>query len=224
MDNNTNINKNNENLIPKLNLPGVFYPIIGVLIFMIIMLFLILSNVNLGSLFNVPKSSNQTVGNVFIILFFSLIIFTLCFIFLPNLKEFKQLFEQISNTTYVILFTIFFILFYTMVPKDIVNSYHYIINPLMLGLGALSFYKGASDDYIEKFNINYERIKMIILLFCLITIIITFYNINPGGSSEKYFGYSLLLTIIIAVFGFLYLILIMTLPGEEGMKKNKFTL
>jgi hypothetical protein len=213
-------NTNNENLIPKFNTPGIFYPIIGVLCFMIIMLFLILFDVNIGSSFNVPKSNNEIVGNIFIILFFSLLVFGLCVLFLPNLKEFKQLFGQIGNATYVILYTIFFILFYTMISKDTLNNYYYIINPVMLGLGALSFYKATTDNYIDKFNINYERIKMIILLFCLITLIITFYNINPGGSAQKYFGYSLLLTIIIAVFGFLYLIIIMTLPGKEGSKQQ----
>lgn len=215
MDNKTNTK--NENIIPKLNSPGVFYPTIGLLCFMIIMLFCILYNVNIGS---EPKSQDELIGNIFIILFFSLLVFGLCVIFLPNFKEFKQLFEQIGNVTYVLLYTIFFILFYTMISTDILSSYYYIINPIMLCLAALSFYKATTDNYIEKFNINYERIKMIILLFCLITIIITFYNVNPGGSAQKYFGYSLLLTIIIAVFGFLYLIIIMTLPGEEGIKKE----
>ena len=215
MDNKTNTN--NENIMPKLNSPGAFYPTVVLLCFMIIMLFCILYNVNIGS---EPKSQDELIGNIFIILFFSLLVFGLCVIFLPNFKEFKQLFEQIGNVSYVLVYTIFFILFYTMISSDILSSYYYIINPIMLGLAALSFYKATTDNYIEKFNINYERIKMIILLFCLITIIITFYNVNPGGSAQKYFGYSLLLTIIIAVFGFLYLIIIMTLPGEEGMKKE----
>lgn len=215
MDNKTNTN--NENIMPKLNSPGAFYPTVVLLCFMIIMLFCILYNVNIGS---EPKSQDELIGNIFIILFFSLLVFGLCVIFLPNFKELKQLFEQIGNVSYVLLYTIFFILFYTMISSDILSSYYYIINPIMLGLAALSFYKATTDNYIEKFNINYERIKMIILLFCLITIIITFYNVNPGGSAQKYFGYSLLLTIIIAVFGFLYLIILMTLPGEEGMKKE----
>ena len=86
----------------------------------------------------------------------------------------------------------------------------------MIGLGSFSFYKGSSDNYVEHFNINYEKIKMIILLFCFITLIITFYSVNPGGSATQYFGYSLLLTIIITVFAFLYLIIVMTLSGKEG--------
>jgi hypothetical protein len=136
------------------------------------------------------------------------------------MTEFKQLFEQINNVTYVILYTIFAILFYTMISSSILASYSYIINPIMLILGVFAFYKSASNSYIDKFNINYERIKMIILLFCLITLSITFYNINPGGAAEKYFGYSLLLTIIISIFAFLYVIILLTLPGQEGRQSQ----
>jgi len=218
----TNSTTNNENLIPKFKTPGIFYPIIGFIIFLIIMMFIIFFDVNISSFGSPSKSQQELVGNIFIILFFSLLIFGICIIFLPNLKEFKQLFEQIGNVTYVILYTIFAILFYTMTSKDILNDYSYIINPTILGLGAFSFYKATTDNYIEKFNINYERIKMLILLFCLITIVITFYNINPGGASNRYFGYSLLLTIIIAVFAFLYVIILLTLPDKQSSTQQNF--
>lgn len=217
---NTNASTNNENLIPKLKNSGSYYLFSGLIIFLIIMMFMIFYDISPN--FNKPtKSQQQMIADIFIILFFSLLVVGICIIFLPNAKEIKQLFEQIGNVTYVILYTIFAILFYTLTSKDILNDYSYLINPAMLGLGAFSFYKGTSDNYIEKFNINYERIKMLILLFCLITLIITFYNINPGGAASQYFGYSLLLTIIIAVFGFLYLIIVMTLQTDEGkIQKN----
>jgi cytochrome bd-type quinol oxidase subunit 2 len=211
---NANANEN-ENILPKIKTPSMFYIIAAIIIFLIIMMFLVLFDVNLS--FSKPSNSKQEmVGEIFIVLFFSLLVFGLCVLFLPNMKEFKQLFEQINNVTYVILYTIFAILFYTMVPSSTLDNYSYIINPIMLILGGLAFYKSSSDSYIEKFNINYERIKMIILLFCLITLSITFYNINPGGAAEKYFGYSLLLTIIISVFAFLYIIILLTLPEQEG--------
>ena len=76
-------------------------------------------------------------------------------------------------------------------------------------LGAILFYKGASANYIENFSINYERIKMVILLLCLITIFIAYYNVDPGGYITKYFGESMLITIILSVFAFLYLIIIL---------------
>jgi hypothetical protein len=221
---NTNTNANtNENLLPKINTPSIFYVLMAIIIFLIIMMFVILFEFKIKLPSSTPsKSQEETIANIFVILFFSLLVFGLSVMFLPNMKEFKQLFEQISNVTYVFLYTIFAIIFYTMMPSDILNSYSYVINPIMLILGIFSFYKGTRDNYIEKFNVNYERIKMIILLFCLITLSITFYNINPGGSAEKYFGYSLLLTIVISVFAFLYMIILLTLPGEEGRKTPNF--
>jgi len=215
-------NTNNENLLPKLKPPSVFYAVAVAIFILIIVMFMIFFDFNISSFGKPTKSQDELIGNIFIILFFTLLIFGICIVLLPNFKEFKELFKQICNVTYVILYTIFAILFYTMISKDILTNYSYIINPVMIGLGSLSFYKGTTDNYVEKFNINYERIKMLILLFCLITIIIVFYNINPGGATEKYFGYSLLLTIIIAVFAFLYVIILITLPGTEASKEPNF--
>ena len=209
--NNTN-NTNTQNLIPKLNNSYFFIFLSGIIVILIVMFFLIFFNVNLST----SKSEQQTIAEIFIVVCFSLLIVGLCILYLPSLKDFKELFVQIGNVTYVILYTIFAILFYTMIPTDILNDYSYIINPLILGVGALSFYKSSTQNYIDKFNINYERIKMIIMLFCLISLVIMLYSIDPGGTISEYFGYTLLLTIILAVFGFLYTVILLTLPGEKN--------
>lgn len=209
--------QNNQNSLPSLQTPGVI-----MIVFLIIMIIMLFNDLSITSLGKPTKSHDELVGNIFIILFFSLLVVGICIMYLPSLKEIKDLFEQISNVTYVIIYTIFAILFYTMVSKDILDKYSYLINPPIIGLGAFSFYKSASYDYIEKFSVGYERIKMLILLFCLITLIITFYNINPGNFAQKYFGYPMLLTIIISVFAFLYLIILLTFPGKEGFGEKNF--
>ena len=215
----THQNINKENYLPKILNPGSFYFLSFIIFILIVGLFCIFFDINLTSFDSELKSHQEIVANTFIILFFSLLILGICILFLPNLKDFKNLFGQIGNVTFVIIYTIFAILFYSLTSKDILNTYSYIINPIILGLGAISFYKSSTYNYVDNFNINYERIKMLILLFCLITFVITFYNINPGGAADKYFGYSLLLTIILSVFAFLYLIIVMTLPGETGLKQ-----
>jgi hypothetical protein len=108
-------------------------------------------------------------------------------------------------------------------PSDTLNEYAYIITPLTIILGVFSFYKSVNAKYISEFDVNYERIKSIILLFCLITVYITYYNTDPGGYISEYFGYTLLLTIIIAVFAFLYLVIVLTLPEKDTslFKGNK---
>ena len=216
---NSNQNINKENYLPKLLTPGIFYFLMIFVIFLIIMMLLIFFDVNLSP-GKLPKSNEELVGSIFTVLFFSLLVVGLCIIFLPNLKDFKNLLLQISNVIYVILFTIFSILFYTLIPNDTLNKYSYLFNPMVILLGAFAFYMSLTKNYIDNFNVSYERIKMMILLFCLITFIITFYNINPGGAAQKYFGYSLLLTIILSVFAFIYLIILMTLPSEDGSKQT----
>ena len=217
---------NTENSLTKIKTPGVFYFLSLVILFFIIIMFLLFFDVNLNfTSTTTSKSQQQMISEIFIVLFVSLLIFGLCVLFLPNLKELKNLFYQISNVTYVIIYTIFAILFYTMIPSNIFSDIpysSYIINIVILCLGGLSFYKAFQYNYIDKYNINYERIKMLILLFCFIILIIIFYNINPGGFVSKYFGYSLLLTIIISVFAFLYVIILMTLPGLENNQQPKF--
>ena len=226
MNTNTNNNTNNTNVLPELKTPAVFYPLIGMIILMIIVLFMVLFKVNIPFKKS-SKSQEDLIADIFIVLFFTMLVVGICIALLPNFKEVKTLFEQISNVTYIIIYTIFLILFFTMMPSDTINNYAYIITPITALLGGFMFYKGSTQNYVDKFNVNYERIKTMIMLFCLITIFIIYYNIDPGGYIQKYFGYTLLLTIITAVFGFLYLMIILTLPDKvkqpaEGAKSSNF--
>jgi hypothetical protein len=206
---------NANNVLPEFKTPKVFYPFIGMIFILIVILFLVLFKVKLPFTKTVSKSNEEIVADIFIILFFTLLVVGICITLLPNFKEVKKLFEQISNVTYVIVYTIFLILFFTITPIDILNKYSLYLVPITVLLGACVFYKGITYNYIYNFNINYERIKTMILLFCLITIFIVYYNIDPGGYIQTYFGYSLLLTIITTVFAFLYLMIVLTLPSSD---------
>ena len=108
-------------------------------------------------------------------------------------------------------------------PSNILNTYSKVILPITILIGAFAFYKSyKSHSTKDDFNVKYDRIKTIILLFCLIAIYIIFYNIDPGGYIDKYFGSVSVIAIIIAVFAFLYLIVIFTLSNEtEKGEKSK---
>jgi hypothetical protein len=205
--------KAKENILTNLKMPSAFYPVIIMIIFLIIMMSLIFLKVPF--IFATNKSQNEIIANIFVILFFTLIVVILCFMLLPNFKDFKELFQQISSVTYVLLYTIFLILFLILMPDKTLDSYAIYITPITIVLGLFCFYKAAKTNYIEKFNINYERIKTLIMIFSLITCYIVYYNIDPGQLISKSFGYTLLITIITAVFALLYLIIIFTLPDEN---------
>lgn len=216
-----------KNVLPKFKTPAIFYPLAGFIVLLVIILFIYLFKINIP--FKKPSKTNEKiVADIFIVLFFLLIIFVIAISLIPNFKEVKELFQQISNVTYIIIYTIFLILFFTMTKKDTIDKYAIIIIPITFLLGGFMFYKAITNNYVEKFNINYERIKTMIIFFCLITIFIIYYNRDPGGYIQKYFGYSLLLTIIISVFCFLYLIIVITLPDTNNSSDsnnllNKFS-
>jgi hypothetical protein len=212
---NDNINNsNNSNNLLNLKIPNIFYPIIFFVIGLIILLFVILYKVPISTN-NLPKTDKAIAANVISITSFVLILLFLSVMFLPNLKSIKELFQQITNVTYVVFYTIGLILFFTFSPKSFIDNYAKYIVPLSVLFGGFSFYKSLQKDYVIDFNVNYERIKMIILVFCLITSYIVYYNKDPGGYISKYFGFSLLLTILLAVFGFLYLVTLFTLPDSN---------
>ena len=72
------------------------------------------------------------------------------------------------------------------------------------------------QNYASDFNINFERIKMMILLFCYMTVLIIYYTTNPGGLIDKYFGTTMLLSILIGIFAFIYLIVLICLSNEKS--------
>jgi hypothetical protein len=217
----------NTNVLPALQSPSILYTLLAFIIALIVILICFMSKAPNPFKGRPSKSAEEAVADTFVVLFFVLLIVGICITLLPNLKEVKNLFEQISNVTYVIIYTIGLILFFMITPGEFVNKYAHIIAPITIIGCALMFYMGGSSNYVEKFNVNYERIKTTILLFCLITIFIVYYNSDPGGYIQKYFGYSLLLTILIAVFALLYLIVLLTLPDKvvstpTGSKSSNF--
>ena len=89
----------NENVIPELKTSKVLYPIMFALLLLIIVMFCIFFKVKLPGK-GPSKSQEEVIANVFIVLFFCLLVFGICVALLPSFKEVKKLFEQISSVTY----------------------------------------------------------------------------------------------------------------------------
>ena len=194
-----------SNPLTQLKAPQV-YRAIGLLIFCLVIILFFL-------MFKANKQTEQTVS---IILFFAFLLIVICIQFVPNFKAVRKLFQEISNIFYILIYVVFLILFFTLMPEDTLNKYGHLITPITLALGVFMFYKSFAYNYNETFNINYERIRAMIMMFSLITIFIVFYDVDPGGYIHKYFGHSLLLTIILSVFAFLYLMILLTLPSSKS--------
>lgn len=216
--NSTNNVPNKKNVLPDLKMPGVFYPFLLIIVILIIGVFMIMYDFKLpsGGPSTLSNSQSEIASNSLLILFIILIIVGVSIMFLDNLKSFKDFLIQTSGVGYTIVYTIVLILFFRLMPSNIMDNYAFIILPITLLLTMFVFIKGASTNYVSEFNINYERMKSIILFFCFITTVIVYYNIDPGGYISKYFGSSLLFTILLSVFAFLYMIILLTLPKKDG--------
>jgi hypothetical protein len=212
---NINTNTNTKNVLPDFKTPTIFFPFILMIILLIIFTILIIFHVKItGSSDSTSSTTKQEItADVFLLLFIAIIIVVICVMFLDNLKDLKDFFIQTPGVLKVILYTMGLIMFFRLVSKDTLNNYAYIITPITLLTTMFVFYNTVNTNYVEEFNINYERIKSLILFFCFITTLIVYYSVDPGGYISKYFGSSLIITILIAVFSFLYLIIFLTLPN-----------
>jgi len=216
----------NKTIIDELNNPTVARVAavsvsIFIAVFVILLVILVFNNGKLPETDTTTTTSTdketqlQITGTVFIIIFLSLILLATVALLLPGFKEVREFMGQIKNVLYVVAYTIFLIIFFRYMEIEQNETLNKYARLFVLGtflFTGFAFYNGLKQNYVEQFNIVYERIKNVILLFCFITIMIIFYDIDPGGLIQQNFGYSLILTIVAAVFGLLYLIISFTLP------------
>jgi hypothetical protein len=172
-------------------------------------------------------TDDKVVTNVLIIFFFIIAIVSLLIMYLPALSNIKQFIIQLKTVFLVILYTIFIILLYRLIPSSTMNQYSFIITPLTMILGVFLFYKGFKKNYLKEFNINYERIKTVILFVCFITTLFVYYTCNTGGFVQYYFGPTFLITMLIGFFALLYTIIVLALPEntpgtKSGLNSSNF--
>jgi hypothetical protein len=162
-------------------------------------------------------TNNEITQDVFLSLFIIFLIFGGMIMVLKDFETVKSFLTQFKGVIVVIVYTLFLILLFRSLPEKFLNDYAKIILPISILLTVFVFFKGLKRDSIDDINLNYERLKYFILFFCLITLLIMYQQVDPGGLIKKYFGYSLTLTIVLGFFAFIYLIMLWTLP--DGLKQ-----
>ena len=69
-------------------------------------------------------------------------------------------------------------------------------------------------------NPMYDQINTMVLFFCFLTTAILFYAVNPGDYIRSNFGYLSLISMLIGIFGFVYLLILFIVPSENQNKKS----
>lgn len=129
----------------------------------------------------------------------------------------KNIIKAIASSSNIIFYTIFLIICLCLIQKDTLNQYAYIITPFIIMVSIFLFYRALSknDKKNEKTNIESERIKSIILFLCIIVISILLYSVDPGGLVYTYVGPNFIFTILLGVFGFLYINMLLAYPNQH---------
>ena len=156
-------------------------------------------------------SKNSMTG--FIISLIMISILAIILILIPEYKE--NFFKYVFTMKYVLLIMMYCIgllIFFRSMDKDNLNKYADIISPITLLIGIVLFYFAMNSGPLDTFDINFERINYTLTYFLLIVFMLIFYTNDPGGYIKQYFGASSVISLLLAVFGLLYLITIMTLP------------
>jgi len=196
---------------------GTFFAIILILMGVTIGL-LYSKNVDLPGAPSLTQSQNNTA--ITIIAFMSAIVLIIL-LTIPNYKEFLNFLGKLKFVLLLAGYIIGLIILYQSVPKGIINAYAFLFFPITILIGIYLFYLAMEKGTLYGLDLNYERIKYALVYFCLLVFILLFYTVDPGGYLKTYFGPSLVVTILLAIFGFLYLITLMTLPSvKQGTMPN----
>ena len=205
--------KNNNYDYSRLKTPLIYGTMIIVMLILICtVLGLIYSKT--GNLPSASQLNTKQTNTAFMVISFLAAILVIVFLTIPNYKDFLIFISKLKFVFLLIGYIIALIILYQYVPSGIVNGYAFLFFPITVFVGIVLFYLAINTgvSYYD-FDINYERIKYAIIYFCLLVFILLLYIVNPGGYFTSYFGPSLIITILLVIFGFLYLITLMTLPS-----------
>jgi hypothetical protein len=203
----------------KLKTPLIYGTFIIVMLILIsVVIGLIYSNsINLPNGKMLSQRENDT---AMMIVAFTIAILLIVFMTIPNYKEFLNFISRIKFVLLLAAYIVGLIILYRNVPRGIVDAYSFLFFPVTMLIGIYLFYLAMEKGQLYGFDLNYERVKYALIYFCLIVFMLLFYTVDPGGYLKTYFGPSLIITILLAIFGFLYLVTLMTLPTIQGSRST----
>ena len=213
---------NNSNIEPikiydysKIKTPliyATFFAVMLTLIGVVITLIYFPSSSSSGLKF-LSQDENNT---IMMITSFTVAILLIAFMTIPNYKELLNFLSRLKYVFILAAYIIGLIILYRNVPRGIIDAYSFLFFPATVLIGFYLFYLATEKGQLYGFELNYERVKYAIVYFCLIVFMLLLYTVDPGGYLKSYFGPSLVITILLAIFGFLYLLTLMTAPTVSG--------
>jgi len=215
---------NNSNIEPiknydysKIKTPLIYATFFAVMLTLIgVVITLIYFPANSYSSSGLKFLSQDENNTIMMITAFTVAILLIAFMTIPNYKELLNFLSRLKYVFILAAYIIGLIVLYRNVPRGIIDAYSFLFFPATVLIGFYLFYLATEKGQLYGFELNYERVKYAIVYFCLIVFMLLLYTVDPGGYLKSYFGPSLVITILLAIFGFLYLLTLMTAPTVSG--------
>ena len=125
--------------LSPLKTPQIFLIITLLIITLIIIVCILLFNNNS---FTFSSQSNMITKYFFYCLMFISVIIGLSILLLPTFKDLKTFIFQLKDLGFIIFYIIFLILFFNLLPTDILTNYAFLITPVSILIAIYLFYKG----------------------------------------------------------------------------------
>lgn len=169
------------------------------------------------------SNSSMSSGDIFLIIASSSAILFLIVLYFKFPTFFRDIIASLSNSSYLI-FLILYISFVIVLYENIltekqVKDYSYFILPLTIICAFVLFFLNIKETVGDLLNINQtsERIKYCIIYFCLVFFLSVLYFLDPNNYISEYLGPYLVVSILLSIFGFLYLLTLMSFSGTDNL-------
>lgn len=216
-----------DNPTNKLNSNSRFTPFLFPLLVFVIFFFLLL---HIFFLFSPNKDALTTLSTTLITLtsFFVLGIFVTV---LTKMKSsgpssnkngatsFFSIFN--SNLALLVVYVISLIFIFSWFSSQTINKYaiYFLLGTVIPGI--FLFYKNIVQESATVYSD--EKIRFFITILSFVTTMILFYHTDPGGYIKKYFGTTMLFTILLTILGMLYMITLFLLPDSSKNSSSEKT-
>lgn len=196
--------------------------IVSSAILLLLLIFILQLLYNKGQLFaynGLNQSQSSVVNEILLSLSIVFAVFFILILFFPSIKEMSGFFTGISSSFVCIIYTFFLLYCFYTIPTTTMNTYASMLVPFFLFLTTFVF--GAS--LITSFSSSsknkspmYDQINTMILFFCFLVTGILFYTVDPGNYISSHFSSLSLISLLIGIFGFVYLLILFIVPSENS--------
>ena len=193
-------------------------------ILLLLLVFILRLLYNQGRLFNytgLNQSESSVINEILISLSVVFAVFFILVLFFPGIKEFGGFLTGISSSFVCIFYTFFLLYCLYKIPTDTMTKYASTLVPFFLFLTLFIFSGSLLTSFMSSSkNPMYDQINTMVLFFCFLTTAILFYAVDPGNYITSNFGYLSLISMLIGIFGFVYLLILFIVPSESQNKKS----